>query len=142
MEDTPIRTPAGYAPAFAIGTRDAAGRFALIGDGAPLPVTSAPAPASDPLQGTSATAGIVGPFVPNSSAPIVVTLSGGWNGSVQLLRSTDGGATRHRVTVAGEPWGRFEGNICEPVWSETEAGVEFYLDIAPTSGTVEWRIAQ
>ena len=142
MEQTPIRTPAGYAPAFAVGTRDSQGRFALVDNDAPLPVVAATGAASDPLEGVTTVSEIVGPFVPASSSPVVVTLSGDWMGTVQLMRSTDGGATKHVVTVGGEPWGRFGSNICEPVWTESESGAELFLDIALTSGTLEWRLAQ
>jgi hypothetical protein len=61
---------------------------------------------------------------------------------VRLLRSTDGGATKLPVTVAGDTWAQFTANCCEPVWDESEASARLYLDIALTSGTITYRIAQ
>ena len=85
---------------------------------------------------------IAGTFVPVSGRPVVVTLSGDWQGSVRIERSVDGGATRHALTVGGLNWGEFTANACEPVWSEEEQGAELYLAIAITSGTVAYRLAQ
>jgi hypothetical protein len=36
----------------------------------------------------------------------------------------------------------FSGNACEPVWDETESAATFYLQLAPTSGAVTYRLAQ
>lgn len=143
----PITFPAGYAPAFALGYADNAGDFALVALDAPLPVqnvdsaqVSVPVPA--PLEGSATTTVAIGPFAPAANLPVVLSLAGAWQGTVQLERSTDNGATRLPVTVGGAPWGRFSANACEPVWIENEDGAELYLAIAVTSGTLSYRIAQ
>jgi hypothetical protein len=73
---------------------------------------------------------------------VVLSLSGIWEGTVQLMRSTDLGVTLHPVTAGGLAWGRYTANACEPVLEEQEAGAQLYLDIALTSGAVSYRIAQ
>ena len=72
----------------------------------------------------------------------MLSLTGTWQGTVQLMRSVDGGVTRHPLTIGGFTWGRYTGNACEPVWDEQEEGVELHLDIALASGTIGYRIAQ
>jgi hypothetical protein len=152
MPDQPISLPAGYAPAFAIGYAAQDGQLAVVDDTKPLPVsfaTSQPipvvtsgGPAPAPLAGQTAITTTAGPFAPASGRPVFVTLSGTWEGSVQVERSTNGGATRHPLTVAGLPWGGFTANACEPVWVENEAGVELYLAIEIASGTLDYRVSQ
>jgi hypothetical protein len=168
----PIKSPAGYVPAFAVGYSGASGELTIVDSVQPLPVAfagnqplpftyaaaeplpviidsedpisvtaySAPAPA--PLQGTSAISAVAGPFTPVSGRAVVLTLSGTWAGSVQLTRSSDGGGTRHPVTVAGIAWGRYAANACEPVWEEQESGASLYLDITLASGALTYRLAQ
>lgn len=148
----PIKSPASYVPAFAVGYADASGDLAIVDPGQPLPVAFSSnqpvavenytAPAPSPLQGDSAISTIVGPFLPVPGRPIVLTLSGIWDGTVQLARSIDDGATRHPVTVAGLAWGRYTANACEPVWEEQESGASLYLEIALASGAVAYRLAQ
>ena len=152
MPDQPISLPAGYAPAFAIGYATQDGQLAVVDDNKPLPVSFAnsqpipvdmsggPVPA--PLSGQADADTVAGPFVPAAGRPVFLTLSGNWEGSVQVERSTDGGATRHALTVAGLPWGGFTANACEPVWVENEADAQLYLAIEITSGTAEYRVSQ
>ncbi len=147
-----INLPAGYAPAFAIGFSDQSGDLAIVDASKPLPVSLPPetpvlvqaaAIATPPaLQGLTGADMIVGPFALAAGKPVVLTLAGQWEGSVQVERSTDTGATRHKLTAGGLPWGLFAGNACEIVWAEEEAGAELYLDITVTSGTISYRIAQ
>ena len=158
----PIKSPAGYVPAFAVGYSDPSGELAIVetlkplpvilASGQPLPVTldtqdpitvvayAPPAPA--PLAGTSLASGLAGPFVPVAGRPVVLTLAVVCGGSVRLSRAIDGGATRQPVTVAGIAWGRFTANACEPVWEEQEANARLYLEITLTSGSVTYRLAQ
>ena len=148
----PITTRAGYVPAFALGFSGPGGELEIVESAKPLPVALAsedpiavspvPAPAPAALQGTSATNVIVGPFVPTPGRPIVLTLSGTWEGAVQVKRSVDGGVTMHALTAGGFAWGNFTENVCEPVWEEQEAGTQLHLDITLTSGTIAYRIAQ
>lgn len=143
MPDNPISTPAGYAPAFAIGYSDA-GSLAMVDSGRPLPVLTQPAPVSvpAPLQGTATGTAQPGPFVPVARRPIMLTLSGTWQGRVKVLRSVDGGTTRLPLTLGGVAWADFTTTACEPIWIEEEAGTSLYLDVALTSGSLAYRLAQ
>lgn len=144
-----IKLPSGYAPAFALAFTDSNGDLAFVAADQPLPTAASvtiepvaePTP-PQPLSGTSATSAIVGPFAPLTGRPIVLALTGTWTGTVSLLRSVDGGATKVSLTAGGLPWGVYTANVCEAAWEESEAAAEFYLDIAPESGTVEYRVSQ
>jgi hypothetical protein len=141
MTSTTIAVPAGFAPAYAVGYARDDGQLALVSNVAPLPVaTSAPAP--DPLAGQANTSELVGPFNPTAGRVIVVMLSGEWDGTVRLLRSTDGGVTQVPLRVGGSAWGEYTQSGCEQAWAETEEGTGFYLDIALNSGTVDYRVSQ
>jgi hypothetical protein len=152
MPESPVRLPAGYAPAFAVGYADESGNLVLAGIADPLPVTldsgtievvpveSAPPPA--PLSGSASASGLAGPFAPVAGRAVTLALSGTWDGTVQLTRSTDEGASRLPLTAAGLPWGIYTANICEQAWFESEDGAELYLEIALDSGEVDYRIAQ
>ena len=72
----------------------------------------------------------------------MLALTGTWAGTVQVLRSTNGGASSQALTMGGTAWGNFTGNCCEPVWDESEAAAQLYLQITLTSGSVTYRIAQ
>ena len=110
----------------------------------PLPVTMQnPAPAtSTPLTGTANASTTVGPFTPQLARAIWISLSGTWTGTVQVLRSTDGGATKLPLTVAGASWGSFTANCNEPVAEESDAAATYYLSITLASGSVTYRVAQ
>lgn len=150
--NNPIKTPAGYVPAFALGFSGPEGELEIVDAVKPLPVALVSAdpiavvsefePAPVPLEGTSAASVLVGPFTPVAGRPVVLSLTGTWEGTVQLMRSIDGGATLLPVTMGGFAWGRYTGNACEPVWEELEEGAQLHIDINLTSGTVAYRIAQ
>jgi hypothetical protein len=136
-----ISVPAGFAPAYAVGYADSGGGLALVSTAEPLPVaTSAPAP--EPLVGEAAASVIAGPLLATAGRTIVVALGGDWVGTVRLLRSTDGGATRLPLRVGGGTWAEYIQSGCEQAWSETEEGASFYLDIALESGAVTYRVSQ
>lgn len=141
MPSSPINLPAGYAPAFAIGFSEA-GVLSVVDTATPLPVQTMNNAAAPALQGTTGSSAVVGPFAPSIGRTVILSLSGIWTGSVRLLRSTDGGATKLPVTAGGYAWGTFTANACEQVWLEEEAGAALYLDVALTSGTVTYRLAQ
>ena len=108
---------------------------------APVPVnTQAAAPT--PLTVTASGSTTVGPFPPVIGRAVMLALSGTWVGSVQLLRSTNGGSTYFPLTLGGAVWGLFTSNCCEPVWDESEAAAQLYLQITLSSGSVTYRIAQ
>lgn len=148
----PIKTPAGYVPAFALGFSGPEGELEIVdsvkplpvsfSSAEPLPVAPSYAPAPSPLEGTSAASLIVGPFIPAAGRPVMLTLAGTWEGTVRVMRSIDGGATLHPVTVGGFDWGLYTANACEPVWEEQEDGAQIHLDVTLTSGTIAYRIAQ
>jgi len=143
--NNPISLPAGYASAFAVGYAGASGELALVDSANPLPVqtmNSSPGPTPSPLEGMSSADLLAGPFSPARDTPVILTLNGQWEGSVQVERSVDGGTTRHKLTAAGLPWGLYTTNACEAVWSEAEDQAELYLDITISSGTLSYRLAQ
>lgn len=148
----PIKTPAGYVPAFALGFSGPTGDLEVVDPAKPLPValssaeplevTPAVAPAPAPLEGSTTASIVAGPFIPAPGRPVVLTLAGAWDGVVQVKRSIDGGSTLHPLTAGGFAWGRYTENACEPVWEEQEDNVSLHLDIALTSGSIAFRIAQ
>lgn len=143
MANPPISVPAGFAPAFALGYSDAQSNLTMVTASAPLPVSvgsGAPVPA--PLTGQTATAALVGPFNAIADRPVVVALSGTWTGTVQVLRSTDGGVTKLPLRIGGSTWGTYRESGVEQAWIDKESGASFYLDIAPASGTVAYRVSQ
>ncbi|WP_394269259.1 hypothetical protein [Qipengyuania sp.] len=149
MSDSiPLQTPAGFAPAFALGLDDGTGHLALVSDARPLPVmslsasNSGPAAAPQPLAGETSVSVRVGPFAPAPGRTIVLTLSGEWEGTVRLLRSVDNGVTCHPLTLAGAPWGQYAANACEPVWTENEEAATLWLECSVTQGTLSYRVAQ
>ena len=152
MPNHPISLPAGYAPAFAIGFSADTGELAIVENNKPLPVnlanetpilTQAAQPNAAPaLEGQTSATMVAGPFVAVSGKPVIIQLAGTWQGTVELQRSVDSGATLHGLTIAGQPWARFSANACEPVWSEDEAGAELYIAISMVSGTLEYRLSQ
>lgn len=143
IEDpVPVEAPAGFAPVFALGSTDGEGMLSLVGEHAPLDTVARPPVAPPALEGTAPAAFVAGPFLPAPLAPIFLTLTGEWEGTVRVLRSADGGATRVPLTVGGAGWAQFSANACEPVWAESEVGAALYLELAPTSGTIAYRLAQ
>lgn len=138
----PVAAPANYAPLSAVGFAEADNTLTLVSADRPLPVSTVSVPAPAALTGTTAAAGVVGPFTPNSDKPVVLALTGTWSGTVKVLRSADGGATKLPITAAGYAWGVFSANCCEQVWQETASGAALYLDIALGSGSLTYRMAQ
>ena len=142
-DNIPIDFPAGYATGVAVGYASESGHIALVRADRPLPVVLAPSASPvAPLQGNTTVSALVGPYSPVSGPPVVVQLSGEWNGTVTLERSTDGGTTRAPITAGGEPWAVFTANACEPVWVEHEAAAELYLSIELSLGALTYRVSQ
>ena len=147
MPEVPISYPARYAPGVALNFADASGAARQVSEASPLPVTLAAATGGGTtvppvLSGSTTAALTVGPYVPAADKPLVLALSGTWTGSVRLLRSTDGGATRLPLSLGGAPWATFTANICEPVWEEAEGAAAFYLQLTPATGSIVYRLAQ
>jgi hypothetical protein len=136
-----ISVPAGFAPAYAVGFSDTDGQLALVSDVAPLPVATAlPAPA--PLTGQSSASEMAGPFEATPGRVVVVTLGGQWDGTVRLLRSSDGGLTKVPLRAGGLPWAEYSQPGTEQAWLESEEGASFYLDIELTGGNLTYRVSQ
>ena len=142
MPASPINAPAGYIPAYAVGYSDAQGNVAMVTTSSPLPVAAARATTPAQLSGTASTSQLVGPFAPALGLPVILSLSGTWAGTVTVQRSVSGGTTREPLTMAGNPWARYTGNACEPVWEESQSGATLYLDVVLTSGALTFRVAQ
>lgn len=142
MPTSPLKTPAGYVPQMAISFANTNGDADLVSMANPVPTQEQPFVAAQPLSGAISASGQVGPFQPRAGRAIILTLSGTWSGTVKLLRSIDGGTTKLPVTASGLPYGSYTGNVCEPVWEESEAAALLYLDAALTSGTLTYRIGQ
>lgn len=138
----PVTAPAGFAPVSAIGFAEADASLSPVSALKPLPVQTVAGAAAPALAGTTATALLAGPFIPVFGKPVVLTLTGTWTGTVRVLRSIDGGATRQPLTVGGAPWAVFSGNCCEPVWEEADSTAALYLDLMVASGTAGYRMAQ
>lgn len=142
MAISPLKTPAGYVPQMAIAFANSGGDAEPVSATNPLPHQELPFVAAPALTGATTTSGVVGPFAPRAGRAVMLALSGTWTGSVKILRSVDGGATKVGLTAAGSAWGIFTANVCEPVWDESEAAATLYLDIALTSGAVSYRLGQ
>ncbi|HSG34787.1 MAG TPA: hypothetical protein VLA37_09640 [Sphingomonadaceae bacterium] len=146
MPDIPIRLPANYAPVMAVGFADQGGNFTLAAEGAPLPVILANDFPGDvappPLAGTTAVDLLAGPYEPVTGKLVILQLEGTWTGTVQLMRASAAAAGPVPVTIGGLPWASFTGNACEPVWEESEAGAQLFLDIQLQSGSLAYRVSQ
>lgn len=142
MPSVPIQSPAAYIPSRATAFADVDGTSLLVSASNPLPVSIGAAAAAAPLAGSTSVTGVIGPYLPAAGRPVVLALTGTWSGTVTIKRSTDGGITKLPLTIGGSAWGQFTANACEPVWEENEAGATFYLDVALTSGSLTYRLAQ
>ena len=142
MPTSPLKTPAGYVPQMAMSFANAAGDADIVSTANPIPTQEQPFVASAALADTLSASSLAGPFQPRAGRAVVLALSGTWTGSVKLLRSTDGGATRLPLTAMGQPYGSYTANLCEPVWEESEAAALLYLDVTLVSGTLTYRMGQ
>lgn len=139
-----IKSPAGFVPGVAIsfGADGAAATMVTASDPLPTRAVFAPA-ATPPLAGMTSASAMLGPFAPEAGRPIMLTLSGSWSGSVQMLRSADGGVTRLPLT--------YSDGSAKPVWTaalnavvaeEMVAGATYYLGVTMTTGTLAYRMEQ
>jgi hypothetical protein len=145
MVSTPtISAPGGFVPQHALAFRSADGGSTVVDAGNPLPVGVSTAPATSvALAGTATTSGAVGPLLPQLGRAIWVTLSGSWTGTVQLLRSVDGGATRLPLTYGdGSARPVWSANMQAAVADESVAAASYYLAITLTSGSLGYRVEQ
>lgn len=135
--------PASFVPLAAMAYTADGGEAVAIDVAHPLPITTRlGVAASTPLAGSASASTVAGPFTPDKARPIWLTLSGIWSGSVTVQRSTDGGATKLPLTIAGQSWGVFAGNANEVVAEETVEGATYHLAITIASGSLSYRVAQ
>jgi hypothetical protein len=144
MSTPRIQAPAPYVPQVAVTYGPIGGDALAVDLGSPLPTRSVRVAAvSEPLVGTATTSGTAGPFVPELGRPIWVTLGSGWTGSVQLLRSTDGGATRLAITTGdGTPKGVWSVPVNAAVTEESVAAASYWLSLTLTAGTLAFEVRQ
>lgn len=122
---TPIQNPAGYAVTRAIAYADVDGSMVQVAAAAPLPVSIGASAATTPLAGTSSTSTVAGPYQPALGRAVILALSGTWNGTVNVTRSTDGGTTRLGVKlVIANPTGAAIDRAA------TELGVAFHHQVS------------
>lgn len=141
MPSPPAHSPARFTPVYGLGFASPAGTIDVASAVSPLPVAirrAEPLPAS--IAGSTVASQLVGPFAPMLGLPVTVVLAGDWQGAVQLMRSTDAGASRHPLTAGGAAWGRFSANACEAVWEESDPDATLYLQVDLTGGTLEYRL--
>lgn len=143
MTALPTAAPARFVPLAAVAFSDEQQNGQVVNADNPLPVAVSFGPTeTTPLAGTTSVSLLTAGFSPELGRPLWLTLSGTWSGTVAVQRSTDGGATRQPLTLAGDAWGVFAGNANEVVSVESEAGATYSLDIALSSGTLSYRMAQ
>ncbi|MEO0061546.1 MAG: hypothetical protein RLZZ08_106 [Pseudomonadota bacterium] len=138
-----IKDPAPYVPSMALSFGDVEQPAVAVSTANPLPVALVSGPAGvAPLVGSAAASTVAGPFSSEPGREVWLTLSGIWSGTITVLRSTDGGASKLPLTIGGEAWAVFTANAQEAVGTETVAGASYYLDIALVSGTLAYRVQQ
>lgn len=138
-----IRALGGFVPEHALAFADASGAAVPVGAANPLPIaTTLAASGATPLSGSTSASGSFGPYAPVLGRAIMLTLAGTWSGTVQVLRSVDGGATKLPLTAGGQPWASFTANANEAIAEEGEAGASYWLAVTLTSGTLAYRVAQ
>lgn len=142
MNTSRLSTPAGYVPLYGVGFVHPDGDVNAVSTVNPMPVaTVAPDTATAPaLVGDAVGDTLEGPFAPIVGVPCTLVLAGVWTGTATVMRSTDGGATIHPLTAAGQPWGRFSANACEQVWQEDDDSARLYLSIKLASGQLSYRL--
>lgn len=105
-----------------------------------LTVTAA---TSTPVVGTANNTSNSAIFTPQLGRDMYLTLSGTWDGSVQVQRSVDGGSTWNNITIAGgQPWGHYTDNCDEVIDQPTDSDGRYRLSFVITTGTVNYRLAQ
>ena len=145
MSGERVELPAGYAPMTGIGFGDPGAAVVPVDYDTPLPVMTPGGAASTatPLTGSTSATATVGPFTPQLGRAIWVTLSGSWSGSVQMLRSRDGGTTKLPLTYGdGSAKPSWTSNVNAAVAEETVSGATYYLAITLNSGSVTYRLEQ
>jgi len=123
------------------------GNAALAALSAPYAVAT-----STPIAATisDTAAHMLGPFAPQLAREVWLTINATAlaSGAVQLLRSTDSGATKVGLTAGGQQIGSYAftavtGAIANEIQTiETDAAATYFVSITLTAGTVAVRLAQ
>ncbi|HEX7857246.1 MAG TPA: hypothetical protein VF503_26490 [Sphingobium sp.] len=139
-----IDAPAEFVPIQSIAYAEGDGTATNVGLARPLPVAATlVASNAAPLFGAISASAVLGPFAPQLGRPLWATLSGSWSGSVQLLRSTDGGATKLPLTYGdGTVKAVWAGNANAAVTEETVATATYWLAATIATGTLNYRLEQ
>lgn len=137
----PIVSPARFAPATAIGFSDEETGLVLVSNGKPLPVQTV-RQSPNALIGTLSGAATSGPFAAVPGLPIVVALGGEWQGTIRLLRSSDGGASKMPLSASGIALGYFSQPGVEQVWEETQEDITFFLQADLSAGEAIFEVSQ
>lgn len=107
--------------------------------------TTPPAGVS-PVAGSLSVSGQSPNYIPVLGRPIWVRTSGGWVGTVQLMRSTDSGTTWYPITTSasGVPITRCQwtANVNAAVQEEYCDGAIYCLQATLTSGTLSYEVRQ
>jgi len=124
--------------------------FCVKADNSACPDASTPAFGASgvtPISQAFTAAGNSASWSPVAGRPINVTITGTATGlSVRLVRSFDNGSTWSPLTVNGQPWAVWTGNVSEQAWVETEAPatpIKYRAEVtAIASGTATVRLSQ
>lgn len=100
-----------------------------------------------PLTQSFTAPGNTSAWTPVAGRLINVTITGAAAGlSVRLVRSFDAGSTWSPLTVSGQAWAVWTGNVSEQAWVETEAPavpIRYRAEVtAIASGTATIRLSQ
>lgn len=143
LTSLPIQAPSCFVLLQALAFAHTDGTAVTVDHTTPLPVATPAnrAATSTPLHGSTPSSALIGPFVPQIGREIILTLSGTFSGSISLMRSTDAGTTKIAATLGGSAL-QWSAPINEIVWIETETAATLYLQVALSSGTLSYRVAQ
>ena len=116
-----------------------------------FPVVQKTAPASSTaLTGNENATITVGPFSPDLGRAVYTEIIGdGFTGTIQILRSKDGGTTKELMTKSGSPI--FNINLSEAttavivneiIDTPLSATLTYYIAITVTAGSLKWSLYQ
>lgn len=113
-------------------------------DGSYVPPGSVPASGVAPVTASLTATGNTSAFPAVAGRPININITGSATGlSARTTRSFDNGATWLPLTINGQPWAVWTGNVSEQAWVETEANIQFRVEVtAIAGGTATIRISQ
>jgi hypothetical protein len=100
-------------------------------------------PSSTSVTGTVSASTSSAIFTPDLLRSIWVHTWGTWTGTVQLMRSTNGGLTWYPITTSsGTVKGQWTTNVNAAITEETCIGAVYQIQFTWTSGTMNYEIRQ